>query len=77
MTSTDLGVAERLEEALRPFVGGDLPVRLKAWDGSSAGPDDAPLVELHSPDAIRRMLWHHRLLLKHIVHISESSHAVP
>ena len=58
MTHSDLGVAERLESALRPFVGGDLPVRLKAWDGSSAGPDDAPLVELHSPDALRRMLWH-------------------
>ena len=58
MTHPELGVAERLEAALRPFVGGDLPVRLKAWDGSSAGPDDAPLVELHSPNALRRMLWH-------------------
>jgi cyclopropane-fatty-acyl-phospholipid synthase len=58
VTASELGVAERLESALRPFVGGDLPVRLKAWDGSSAGPDDAPLVELHSPNALRRMLWH-------------------
>jgi cyclopropane-fatty-acyl-phospholipid synthase len=58
VTTSELGVAERLESALRPFVGGDLPVRLKAWDGSSAGPDDAPLVELHSPNALRRMLWH-------------------
>ena len=58
MTHPELGVAERLESALRPFVGGDLPVRLKAWDGSSAGPDDAPLVELHSANALRRMLWH-------------------
>ncbi len=32
------GVAQRLEAALRPFVGGDLPVRLRAWDGSEAGP---------------------------------------
>ena len=50
--------AQRLEAALRPFVGGDLPVRLRAWDGSEAGPIDQPLVELRSRDAIRRLLWH-------------------
>jgi cyclopropane-fatty-acyl-phospholipid synthase len=52
------GVAQRLEAALRPFVGGELPVRLRAWDGSETGPVDAPLVELRTPDAIRRLLWH-------------------
>lgn len=52
------GVAARLAEALRPFIGGDLPVRLVAWDGSEAGPDVAPVVELRSPDALRRLLWH-------------------
>lgn len=52
------GVAARLEEALRPFIGGDLPVRLVAWDGSEAGPDVAPVVELRSPEALRRLLWH-------------------
>src|SRR6188472_2096960 len=51
-------IAQRLEQALRPFLLGDLPVRLKAWDGSVAGPVDAPLVVLTSPDAVRRMLWH-------------------
>jgi cyclopropane-fatty-acyl-phospholipid synthase len=51
-------IAERLQEALRPFLGGDLPVRLKAWDGSAAGPTDAPLVVLNSPAAVRRLLWH-------------------
>jgi cyclopropane-fatty-acyl-phospholipid synthase len=51
-------VAARLAEALEPFVGGDLPVRLRAWDGSEAGPADAPLVELRSPDAVRRLLRH-------------------
>jgi len=50
-------VATRLEDALAPFVGGDLPVRLVAWDGSAAGPPDAPRVELRSPDALRRLLW--------------------
>ncbi len=52
------GVAVTLAEAAAPFVGGDLPVRLRAWDGSEAGPLDAPLVELRSPDALRRLLWH-------------------
>jgi cyclopropane-fatty-acyl-phospholipid synthase len=52
------GVAARLAAAARPFVGGDLPVRLRAWDGSEAGPANAPLVELRSPDALRRLLWH-------------------
>jgi len=50
-------IANRLEEALRPFLEGDLPVRLKAWDGSVAGPVDAPLVVLSSVDAVRRLLW--------------------
>ena len=52
------GVATRLAEAARPFLGGDLPVRLRAWDGSEAGPVDGPLVELRTPDAVRRLLWH-------------------
>ena len=50
-------VAPRLATALRPFVGQELPVRLRAWDGSEAGPQDAPLVELRSPNALRRLIW--------------------
>jgi cyclopropane-fatty-acyl-phospholipid synthase len=56
--ATRRGVATRLEEALRPIVRGPMPVRLRAWDGSEAGPVDAPLVELRTPDALRRLLWH-------------------
>ncbi|TYL55065.1 class I SAM-dependent methyltransferase [Nocardioides sp. BGMRC 2183] len=58
------GVATRLEDTLRPFIGGDLPVRLVAWDGSAAGPTQdgtgatLPVVELRSPDALRRLVWH-------------------
>ncbi|MGC4110017.1 MAG: cyclopropane-fatty-acyl-phospholipid synthase family protein [Nocardioides sp.] len=52
------GVAAELSAAAAPFVGGELPVRLRAWDGSEAGPAEAPLVELRSPDALRRLLWH-------------------
>ena len=53
-----MSVAQVLESALAPFVGGALPVRLEAWDGSTAGPVDAPVVRLCSPAAVRRMLRH-------------------
>ena len=34
-----------------------MPVRLQAWDGSLAGPDDAPLVIVRSRQAVRRLVW--------------------
>jgi cyclopropane-fatty-acyl-phospholipid synthase len=37
--------------------GVDLPVRVRAWDGSEAGPADAPIAVLRSPVALRRALW--------------------
>ena len=52
------GVAGRIETALRPLLAGPLPVRLRAWDGSEAGPADGTLVELRSPQALTRLLWH-------------------
>jgi cyclopropane-fatty-acyl-phospholipid synthase len=56
-TSAPGGIAEQIAEALAPLVD-PLPVRLRAWDGSEAGPSGAPLVELRSPRALRRLLWH-------------------
>ena len=51
-------IAEQLAGALAPILGVDrLPVRLQAWDGSAAGPDDAPLVIIRSAQAIRRLVW--------------------
>jgi len=51
-------VAEQLEPLLRGYLGPDLPIRLRAWDGSSVGPDDAPLsVVVHSPTALQHLLW--------------------
>jgi cyclopropane-fatty-acyl-phospholipid synthase len=51
-------VAERLAEALAPVLGVDrLPVRIQVWDGTVAGPDDAPLIIIRSPQAIRRLMW--------------------
>jgi len=56
--SPEGGIAHALATVLAPVVGGDLPVRLTAWDGSVAGPEDAPSVTLRSPNALRRILWH-------------------
>ena len=51
------GVAQRIARVLQPVVGGELPVHLTAWDGSTAGPKDAPHVRLNSPNVLRRLLW--------------------
>lgn len=58
MSRSAAPVAPTIAAALDPFVGGDLPVRLEAWDGSVAGPADAPVVQLRSPLAVRRLLRH-------------------
>jgi cyclopropane fatty-acyl-phospholipid synthase-like methyltransferase/DUF1365 family protein len=50
-------VAGRLAELLRDVAGLELPVRLRAWDGSEAGPQDAPVLVIRSRRALRRMLW--------------------
>src|ERR1700744_5549495 len=52
------GVAATLDALCREMLGGPLPVRLGAWDGSESGPDDGPTVVLRSPQALRRLLWH-------------------
>ncbi|MEQ7123853.1 cyclopropane-fatty-acyl-phospholipid synthase family protein [Actinopolymorpha sp. B11F2] len=50
-------VAERLHDALQRLFGREAPVRIHAWDGSIAGPLDAPAVRVHSRRALRRLLW--------------------
>jgi len=51
-------VAPMLAAAIEPLIGGQLPIRLIAWDGSIAGPAAAPVVWLRSAAALRRILWH-------------------
>ncbi|WP_457972243.1 class I SAM-dependent methyltransferase [Arthrobacter sp. D1-17] len=52
------GVASRLAKALAIVLRAEeVPVRLRAWDGSEAGPADAPVIEFKSRRALRRMLW--------------------
>lgn len=42
---------------LESILGDDLPVQVRAYDGSVVGPDDAPaVVEIRSPAAIRRLI---------------------
>ena len=51
-------VAERLAAALGAVLGTDeLPVRLRGWDGSIAGPPGAPVLAVRSRRALRRLLW--------------------
>ncbi|MGZ4660502.1 MAG: class I SAM-dependent methyltransferase [Arthrobacter sp.] len=51
-------VASRLAESLAIVLGTpEVPLRLRAWDGSEAGPAGAPVVEFRSRRALRRMLW--------------------
>ncbi|RDG38634.1 SAM-dependent methyltransferase [Streptomyces corynorhini] len=51
------GAAHLLYPLIEQFLGGRLPLRLRAWDGSAAGPEDAPVVVLRSRRALRRLLW--------------------
>jgi cyclopropane-fatty-acyl-phospholipid synthase len=50
-------VANRLADLVRDAVGIELPVRLRAWDGSEAGPKDGPVLVIRSRRALRRLLW--------------------
>ncbi|HEX3827902.1 MAG TPA: cyclopropane-fatty-acyl-phospholipid synthase family protein [Sporichthyaceae bacterium] len=50
-------VAPRLAALLEPLFGGSLPIRIRAWDSSEAGPADAPTVVVRSRRALRRLLW--------------------
>ncbi|WP_237742174.1 SAM-dependent methyltransferase [Arthrobacter sp. CAL618] len=55
--SIDKDLAGKLARILEPIVGGELPVHLRAWDGSTAGPEDQPEVQINSANALRRLLW--------------------
>ncbi|MGW6639547.1 class I SAM-dependent methyltransferase [Streptomyces cyaneofuscatus] len=54
---TPTGAAQRLEPLAERLLGGGLPVRVRMWDGSEAGPEDAPTVHVRSRRALRRLLW--------------------
>lgn len=49
-------VARDIADVIERHVRGEIPVHLTAWDGSVAGPDDAPHVAIYSADALRRLV---------------------
>ena len=55
MTSAKPTRAEIIVALLKTHAGVDL--RLRAWDGSEAGPEKAPVVVIRSPRALQRILW--------------------
>ncbi len=56
MASHRTETAEGLAGTLASLLGGE-PVAIRAYDGSSAGPPDAPAtLDIRSPDALRRVL---------------------
>ena len=52
-------VAPRLADLVERMLGAPLPIRLRAWDGSEAGPvgTDVPVAVLRQRRALRRLLW--------------------
>jgi cyclopropane-fatty-acyl-phospholipid synthase len=50
-------VARRLAELIRDGAGVELPVRIRAWDGTEAGPADGPVLVIRNRRALRRLLW--------------------
>ncbi|HEX4257525.1 MAG TPA: cyclopropane-fatty-acyl-phospholipid synthase family protein [Streptosporangiaceae bacterium] len=52
------GVAGLLAGLVTQFGLDGLPVRVRAWDGSEAGPATGPVLVLRSPLALRRLIWH-------------------
>jgi cyclopropane fatty-acyl-phospholipid synthase-like methyltransferase/DUF1365 family protein len=51
-------VAGRLARLYRSITGArELPIGVRAWDGSHAGPEGSPTLVLASPRALRRLVW--------------------
>ncbi|MFE0683099.1 class I SAM-dependent methyltransferase [Streptomyces sp. NPDC058961] len=49
--------ALRLTALAEALLGEALPVRIRAWDGSEAGPHGAPVLVVRHRRALRRLLW--------------------
>jgi len=50
-------VAPRLTAVAERVLGVPLPIRIRAWDGSEAGPPGAPVLRIRHRRALRRILW--------------------
>ncbi|TDC73290.1 SAM-dependent methyltransferase [Streptomyces hainanensis] len=52
-----MSVAPRIATLVERLLGAPPPVRIRGWDGSVAGPPDAPVVVVRHPRALRRLLF--------------------
>jgi cyclopropane-fatty-acyl-phospholipid synthase len=50
-------VAPRLAALAERLLEEPLPIRIRAWDGSTAGPPGAPVLRIRHRRALRRILW--------------------
>jgi cyclopropane-fatty-acyl-phospholipid synthase len=55
--NTERGVARQVEKMARGLLGEGLPVRLRTWDGSEAGPESGPVAVVGDSAVVRRLLW--------------------
>ena len=51
------GAAAATEPLLSYFFGGQPPVRVQFWDGTSLGDANQGTLHIRSRDAVRRLLW--------------------
>ncbi len=49
--------ATKVQAVLEALLQTPLPVRLRAWDGSTTGPADAPTLVIRHRRALRRLMW--------------------
>ncbi len=49
--------AVKLKQLLENLLQAPLSVRVRAWDGSEAGPDDGPVLVVRRRRALRRLMW--------------------
>ncbi|MEV8534383.1 cyclopropane-fatty-acyl-phospholipid synthase family protein [Streptomyces sp. NPDC051211] len=49
--------APRLAALAETLLGAPLPLRVRAWDGSEAGPPGAPVLVIRHRRALRRLMW--------------------
>ncbi|MDK1475792.1 cyclopropane-fatty-acyl-phospholipid synthase family protein [Streptomyces sp. 549] len=49
--------ADRVRALAETALGSALPLRVRAWDGSEAGPPEGPVLVIRHRRALRRLLW--------------------
>jgi cyclopropane-fatty-acyl-phospholipid synthase len=49
--------APKLKALLENLLEAPIPIRLRAWDGSEAGPVHPPVLVIHRRRALRRLMW--------------------